>query len=418
MSFRKILFWVHLVAGLVAGTVIGIMCFTGAVLAFEDELVAWSERDARRVVVPAGDVQPLPLDELIDRARAAAPEAKVSAVTVQADPAAAVSVSFGRELAYHVNPYTGDVRQPASTAVHDFMHTMVAWHRWLAQEGDDRPLGKAITGASNTAFLLLALTGLYLWWPRQWTARALRPSLWFVRARGKARDWNWHNVIGFWSLPVLIILTASGMVISYRWASDLVYRTFGEAPPQQRGPGAFAGGSTSVTPPSPDATPLSTGALFTAAQGAVTHWESISLRLGPPRGGAGAAAAGNSGPQAVQFSVREQDRFPTFGSTTVLVDPFTGQVLQRNGFSDLSAGRQARMWMRWLHVGQGFGWFGQLIAALACIGGLVLVYTGFALAWRRFFPRRAKSHRRVADTPVTLPEAASAPAAAPAGRGE
>ena len=34
--FRRILFWTHLAAGLIAGLFIGIMFFTGATLAFED----------------------------------------------------------------------------------------------------------------------------------------------------------------------------------------------------------------------------------------------------------------------------------------------------------------------------------------------------------------------------------------------
>ena len=52
MTFRKILFWLHLIAGLIAGVLIAVMCFTGTVLAFEKELVAYAERDARRIAMP------------------------------------------------------------------------------------------------------------------------------------------------------------------------------------------------------------------------------------------------------------------------------------------------------------------------------------------------------------------------------
>ena len=415
MTLRKVLFWLHLAAGVVAGIVIAILCFTGAALAFETELVEWAERDARRVARPSEASQPLPLDDLIARARTAAGGAAVTGVTVASDPTTAVSVAFGRELTYFVNPYTGEARQPASTAMHDFMHVMVDWHRYLAQKGDDRPLGKAITGVSNSAFLFLAVSGLYLWWPRQWTRRALRPSLWFVSARGKARDWNWHNVVGFWSLPILIVLTASGMVISYRWASNLVYRTFGEEPPQQQGPGAFGGPAVSASTPPAGARPLPTAALFDAAKHAVPDWETVSLRLGG-RGatGPGPTAGRSNEAQPVTLTVREHDRFPTFGSTTVTVDPLTGEVLDQTGFAALTPGRQARLWMRWLHVGQGFGWLGQLIAGLACVGGLVLVYTGFALAWRRLIPSRS----RRAETSVTTNLQREVATATPPVRGE
>ncbi|HEY0944908.1 MAG TPA: PepSY-associated TM helix domain-containing protein [Opitutaceae bacterium] len=429
MSFRKTLFWVHLVAGVVAGGVIGIMSFTGAVLAFETEIVAWAERDARRVAPPAIDAPRLALDELLQRVRAHDPEARPTGITVSADRRDAVMFAVGRDIAYYVNPYTGEVRQPASTAVHDFMRTMVEWHRWLAMSGDHRATGKAITGACNTAFLILGLTGLYLWWPRNRSWRALKPSVWFLRdARGKARDWNWHNVIGFWSLPVLIVLTASGMVISYRWAGNLVYRAAGEQPPAQPGPGGLGGAAVDVPRPDAGARRLGYEALLVAAQQDSPGWATIALRLGNPRAaGARPRAASNvpatqpdtsagperrvnsgsgerRGPQAVTVVIREGDRWPRTASTTLTLNPFTGDVLRREAFSDLSTGRQARLWLRFLHTGQALGWAGQLVAGLACVGGGVLVWTGFALAWRRFFGRRPKA-AAAAEPAVVLSKA-------------
>ncbi|NTV75308.1 MAG: hypothetical protein HGA66_14025, partial [Holophaga sp.] len=55
----------------------------------------------------------------------------------------------------------------------------------------------------------------------------------------------------------------------------------------------------------------------------------------------------------------------------------------------MKALRLIRAWMRFLHTGQALGGWGQLVAGLACLGALLLVYTGVALSWRRFFPRGA-----------------------------
>jgi uncharacterized iron-regulated membrane protein len=398
MSLRKIIFWLHLFAGLVAGAVIAIMSFTGAVLAFEHEIVEWAERDVRRVEAPAAATA-LPLDEILAKARAAAPEgSKPSGLTVSRDPRDAVAVNFGRDGGvYYVNQYTGAVIKPASERTHDFMHLMVDWHRWLTLSGDKRPLGKAVTGACNLAFLFLAVSGLWLWWPRAWNARALRPSLWFVRgASGKARDWNWHNVVGFWSLPVLIVLTASGAVIGYKWASNLVYRAAGETP---QPPGAFAPTfSTDFERPSPEAPVLTYAATLAHLQAAFPSWESVTLRQGlPPRRGAPAAtpASGTqpaakrpSGPQPYSATVTESGTWFVAANTQVVLNPFTGDLIDRSGYANQTPGRQARTWMRYLHTGQALGWFGQLIAGLASLGGVLLVYTGFALSWRRFFPGR------------------------------
>lgn len=404
-TFRQIIFWPHLVSGVLAGIIIGVMSITGVALTFEKQIVEWADRDARMVQVPAPDAPRLSVDELLARAKAARPDAKPSGVTEYADPASAVLVSLGRGAGVYVNPYTGEVREMGAQGWRAFFQTMTMWHRWLGAEGDNRAVGKALTGVSNAIFLFLAVSGLYLWWPRKWKLRSLRPIIWFRSGlKGKARDFNWHNVIGFWLLPVLIVLTLSGMVISYKWASDLVFTLTGNEPPA--GP-ARGGPSVKVPEPPPGAKPLAIEPVFADARGQVPGWESLTLRIPEaPRG------KGPQKPQALTFSIKETYAWPLFSTVQVSFDPFTGKVLHRESFADYNAGRQLRSWLRFLHTGEALGWGGQLIAGIASLGGVFLVWTGFALAWRRFFPRR----RTHADAPKpgseTSPEAGSVERAA------
>ena len=210
----------HLVAGVVAGVVIAVMCFTGVALAFEKEIIAWADRDVR-AVTPTAATDALSVEDAFAKVTAAHPQIKPTAAVISADPTVGVLVSAGRTNAFYVNQYTGAVSAPASPKMRAFMNTMIEWHRWLAQGGDNRARGKMITGACNFAFLFLAVSGIYLWWPRNWTASALRGIATFNRGLvGKARDWNWHNVIGIWSAPVLVVLTATALPISYTWAGD------------------------------------------------------------------------------------------------------------------------------------------------------------------------------------------------------
>jgi len=377
MTFRRSVFWIHLAAGLAAGLVIALMSLTGAALAFEDEIVAWAERDARRVTPPTPAVPPLSVEELLGRFEAARPGVRPGTISIAADPGAAVTVSLDRDSTFFLNPYTGELRQPASSGVRDFMRRMNEWHRWLAVGGNHRAIGRTITGACNAAFLFLTVSGIWLWWPRKWRTKGLKRSLLFLRgATGKARDWNWHNVVGFWFLPVLVVLTFSGLVLSYRWAGELVYRVNGEAPPTLGAPPVAA----AATPaPTTGRRPLDSTALLAIAQREYPDWQTITLRPGNP----GASAT---------LNVKQAAAWPRTATTTLTLDPLSGAVLRREGFADFSAGRRARTWLRFLHTGQALGWGGQLLAGLGCIGGLVLVYTGFALAWRRFFlPKEAKT---------------------------
>lgn len=431
MTLRPLLFWLHLIAGVVAGLVIAVMSFTGSVLAFEKEIVAWVERDVRKVTIPS-PASPLPLDDLIAKIQLAQPGFRPSSLTVFADPGAAVLMSLGRTNAWYVNPYTGET-QPQAAGVRRLMQLMMDWHRWLGRGTESRAAGKAITGACNVAFFVLAVTGLYLWWPSALTFRAwsrTKPAsapqapdsgatlptdrtamragaevlgslraraILNLRARGKARDWNWHNVIGFWSAPILIVLTLTAMPISYRWAGDLIYRMTGtKAPAQDPAPG---GRSSTVTAPKPPegSKPLTKAALLQIAQEQVPHWQQVTLRLAGPgsRGGAGrkdekeishreqAAGGERRNAQPVSLSIKEQGSWPNFATIQLTLDPMSGSVLKKETFADFNRGRQVRSWTRFLHTGEALGWAGQAVAGLASLGTVVLVYTGFALAWRR-----------------------------------
>jgi len=419
-TFRQILFWSHLVAGLIAGLSIGVMCFTGTLLAFEHEIVEWAERDARRVTPPAADAARLPLGELQRKLREAQPAFRAASITVENDPVAAITFTAGRDDSFFVDPYTGEARKPASTKMHDFMHLMVDWHRYLALAGDNRPTGKLINGICNLAFFGLAVTGLYLWMPRTWSWRGVKAiALFNFKSTGKARDFNWHNVIGLWSAPILIVLTLTAVPISFRWGGNLIYTLVGEEVPAQPGPGAApsAAPAVEIKRPSPDARPLGYDVVVANVQKDFPKWTQITLRSGGlqrggPRGGNAAtsptaatpaatppAAAteprrergsgeSRAAPQPLTVIIREAGSWPRTATTTLTLNPFTGETLTKAGYADLSTARQVRSWTRFLHTGQALGWGGQFVAGLACLGGCFLVYTGFALSWRRFFPNR------------------------------
>jgi len=372
MTFRKTLFWLHLLVGLLAGLSIGIMCFTGTALAFEKELVAYAERDARRIAPPAAETPRLSIAELQARVGAAHPTAKLSGIALENHPLAAVAFTAGRNETFYANPFTGEIRQVASTRTRDFLQLMEDWHRQLALGGSNRPLGKAINGAGNIAFFFLAVSGLYLWWPRKWRTKGLKRSLWFVPAANtKARDWNWHNVIGLWSAPVLIVLTLTALPISYRWAGNLIFTLTGTPPP----PPTSAPAPTAALPaPVAQAQPLSADSLIARAQKELPAWTSLTYRAGST----GAAAT------PATMALRTADAWPRTALTTLSLHPLTGEILKTNGYANLNNAQRVRSWTRFLHTGEALGALGQFIAALASLGGCVLVYTGFALAWHRW----------------------------------
>ncbi len=237
MKLRKILFWLHLCCGVFAGIVVLIMSATGVALTYEKQMLAWADLRGYRQPPPSADARRLPIDALLAKARAER-GGLPSTVTVRPGRDQPVALGYGRETTVYANPYSGAILGEGSSGLRSFFRVMTDWHRWLGAGGANRNIGRAITGACNLAFLFIVVSGLYLWWPRSWRWPNLRPVVWFRGGlRGKARDFNWHNVIGFWSLVPLFFVVLSGTVMSYPWANNLVYRLAGEEPPVRRGPG-------------------------------------------------------------------------------------------------------------------------------------------------------------------------------------
>jgi uncharacterized iron-regulated membrane protein len=85
-----------------------------------------------------------------------------------------------------------------------------------------------------------------------------------------------------------------------------------------------------------------------------------------------------------------------------------GSVVRASIFASYSLGRRLRSWVRFSHTGKAGGLWGQTIAGLASASGMLLVFTGLALAIRRFhFWRRRKRQQSCEQkaelNAVTLP---------------
>lgn len=376
---RKTIFWIHLSSGVVAGIVILIMSVTGVLLTFQSQIVDYANRAYATVHPPEPGAARMDLDAVLAAVRSAEPEGEPTSVTIRPDPSEAYVVRFGRARTVFVDPYNGDVRGEGNIAVRDFLREIMYWHRWFAAEGESRAVGRAVTGASNLAFCLLTVTGMYVWWPRRWTLSALKAV--FVpnfRIKGKPRDFNWHNSFGIWCLPALFLISLSGVVISYRWAGDLVYTLTGTEPPQRAAPAA-----SEPATPGEESAPLPAApseSFLDAARRQVPEWAYITLNL--PKEGA----------ETTTLTVSEMDNRIPLTRSTLTVSTRDAGVVEWVPFTSLNMGRQLRTWLRWIHTGEAAGWFGQLIAGVASAGAVVLVWTGLSLAWRRF--RRFNKARR------------------------
>ena len=389
---RKTIFWIHLGCGVVTGLVVLMMSVTGVILTYERQMLAWQTRDFHSE--PAAGADRLSIESLLASVTRAEPDLQPSSVQLSSNPRAPALLAAGRAGSRYLNPYTGDVLGEPPTGLDGFFNAVTGWHRWFNAAPESRAPWRAVTGISNLAFLFLIVSGTYLWLPRIFKWTMFRAHLFFSgqALRGKARDYNWHHVFGIWTAIPLFVVVATATVFSYPWASNAVYRVFGEEPPAGRGgpapvaagvPPAQAGaGGTpmpapaatmavalpgaTADPPSP-----SLDALFARAAMQVEDWKTITLTL-PQPGAATASFAidqGNGGQPQLRHSLT--------------LDLATGEVSTWQPFESQTPGRRARSWVRFLHTGEALGIAGQTIAGLVSLTSVIMVWTGLALAWRR-----------------------------------
>ncbi|MET0280638.1 MAG: PepSY-associated TM helix domain-containing protein [Steroidobacteraceae bacterium] len=375
--FRRILFWAHLACGVVAGVLILVMSVTGVLLTYERQMQESAAR-GNRVVATAGQTR-LSIDALAAAAQAAVEPNPRLTMVIDADPQVPVGVSAGRGNAALLNPYTGEKLVDAAEGTRGFMSLMRRWHRWLG--ADSSSVGAVLIDYANLLFVFIVVSGIYLWLPQVWRWRTVRGLLFFQRRyiNGKVRDFNWHHVFGIWMLIPLFLIALSGVVMSFPWASNLVYAAYGEKAPQ-RGGGGGAGGAAERPRPRNDAGDAATPRvtlqqLFDSAVSQAGNWQKVTMPV-HLRG------AQVDIPVELQSSERRAPR------RTVTVATADGSV-QKVDNAEASAaavqtpGQKARGWFRRVHTGEQYGVVGQTIAGLASLAACFLVYTGLALAYRR-----------------------------------
>jgi uncharacterized iron-regulated membrane protein len=392
-TLRKVLFWSHLAVGLAAGVTILIMCATGVLMTYERQIQSFVNRAGLHSRPATTSSQPLPIENLVTRVRAAKgidPEY----ITVFSGHQQPVEVYLNPGTgSIYADAYTGAIIGAPSSATAVFFREVRAWHRWLAVRGTNRSRFRALIDASNLVFLFLTVFGLYLWMPRQWTWRHLRAVL-LLRpgASGRARDFNWHNAIGFWSTIPLVVIIWTGVAMSYPWAKHLTYRAAG-TPIQRR---TEAESPSTDQPDVPESVPSDArfsglDPLLDRAKHQAPGWKAIVL------------AIPDTPAEPVDFAI-DMSGYGAVGKSADLELDRSGKVLSFNAAG--SEGVSAKSFIRYGHTGELWGIPGQTVAGLASFGGLFLVWTGVSLSLRRlrsWRTRRAKRQSHGAAT--TRPQA-------------
>lgn len=215
---------IHLVLGLTSGTIIVFLGITGCLLAFQREIENATQTYR---YVKAEEKSFLPPSQLKAIAESQVPEKHIHAVLYEGKEKAAQVIFYQFEPVeyYHVvylNPYDGSVLK-VKNMDEDFFRIVLMGHfyLWLAPE-----IGQPIVASATLIFVIMMISGLILWWPKNKAARKQRFSIKW-NASFKRKNYDLHNVLGFYVTWIAIILATTGLVWGFQWFANSLYASAG-----------------------------------------------------------------------------------------------------------------------------------------------------------------------------------------------
>ena len=419
---------IHLYLALAAGLVFFVQCLTGTVLVFEEEITHAVHPERYSVAVPASQPR-LALAQLASQFGQAHPKDKVLGFKVYADPARTVELTYrdskakpggprgemgrgqreggrdqrkmggerglrGREgrgeggpgkgpgkgrpergSTAYLNPYTGQVlglQTEKQLPIFKFAEDL--HRRLLAGE-----VGKALSGLSALFILVITATGIVLWWPK---TRAMLAGRLRIKwgASGKRLTHDLHVVLGFYTSLFLFGIAFTGVIMSYRWATEGLFTLTNSRPTV----GLLA--PVSARPGSPRQVAFD-AALRT---GQATYRTAAFWRVGAPKDSAAAIAV--SAPSTLPLR--------SLGLDTLFVDRNTGAALGQHLYARQSAGAQLRRLAKPLHTGEIGGVWTKILALVVTLCSLTFPVTGVLMWLNRTRKKSGKASRRTAAQPV------------------
>jgi len=376
MKAKKIAGVLHLWLGLGCGLVVFVSMFAAALFAWDAELTSWYYYD--EMYVKEVKTKTAPFQEIYQAAQAAVPGKKLYGSEIRNDATRCYEFSTYLDCdscsgitqwsttvywdKIYVDPYTAQV-----TGKVDMLYNWIELSRRLHQNLLLRyEIGHYIVGFSTLAVIILAITGLILWFPKNKAAFKQRFSIKWD-ARWRRVNYDLHNVGGFYTWIIVIFLAITGLTWTFEWWTNGIYRMLGSSPDkvwEQHEP-------LKVTQPfDPKAADLAI-AQFPALR---ASWTDAYISL----------------PEEKDDTTSELSvylRFNTHSGWDEMDEyhfhPVTGKIVS---FSLQEKKTLAAKWRNSnyaLHVGSIYGWPSQILATIGALFLAFLPVTGFIIWWGR-----------------------------------
>ena len=374
---KKIFRQIHLWLSVPFGLIISLICFSGAMLVFENEVMELVRHEL--YYVKKVETVSLPVDRLLEEVELTLPDSvSVTGISVFSDPERAwqVNLSKPRRASVYVDQYTGEIKGKYERPA--FFVTMFRLHRWLldSMKADGGVFwGKMIVGVSTLLFVVVLISGIVIWWPR--TRKALKNSLRISVGRGFRRFWyDLHVAGGMYALFFLLAMALTGLTWSFGWYRAGFYKVFG-VEVQQGGThsGVTLRGGRGSDQPGKNVSHSSS----------YVCWQQVYEQL----------ALNNPGYKQITLSDGVANvSFNTFGnqraSDRYKFNPHSGEIDEVVLYKDAEKAGKIRGWIYSVHVGSWGGMLTRLLTFIAALIGATLPLTGYYLWIKRIWRKKVR----------------------------
>jgi len=215
----------HLWLGFTSGLVVFIMAVTGCCWVFQQEIRNLTESYRQ---VNARDLFMVPPSQVYLIAEQEIPNRHIHSVTYGA-PDEALEVLFYEPdpefyQALYLDPYTDEVLHRKDFEA-DFFHFILEGHMhlWLPHE-----IGEIVTSYATLIFVFMLISGIVLWWPKHKRALAQRLRIqWKPTTRWKRKNYDLHNVLGFYASSFALIFAITGLIWAFGWVEEGIHTLLG-----------------------------------------------------------------------------------------------------------------------------------------------------------------------------------------------
>lgn len=370
MTVKKLFGKLHLWLGLTSGLLVFIIAVTGCIYAFQEETQDLTQPYR---FVEARDQPFLPPSRIREIADAQLPGRHIHGVLYQGKERAAKAIYYSYADHYYdfvyVNPYSGQVLE-VMDVYQTFFRFILDGHFYLWLPPD---IGQPVIASATLIFVFMLISGIVLWWPRNRSGAKQRFSIkWDARWRRK--NYDLHNVLGFYTSWIALLLAFTGLVWGFEWFKDGLYFT--------------AGGEKSLAYVEPlsdtTAIPLRSGPLQAGENPVDVLWE--RMKTSYPASGSIEMHFPESEQSPVHVAVNPDAStywqidyfyFDQYTLKELTVDHIYGRMEQADKADKL-------MRMNYdIHTGAILGLPGKIIAFLASLIVASLPLTGFYIWWGR-----------------------------------